>query len=161
MRKRIVLILLLMLLALSLVACDDASNPAPSATGTQSQDDFFTFFDTDNKQWGAFWYSIDYFHTRGLSVSFTQNYVEDDNLVSLYGYENAYCNLVQPSPNDNVGYVAPNSYVYFQIPTTTALVNGVGKSVPFVEGDMKISIIDTGTNKAIASFTIYYTPPED
>lgn len=153
MRKRIVLILLLLLVSLSLVACNEKS--------VQEQFDnhepLIQFIGADGNQWCAFWYDVSYFPNK---VDITC-YQTDNDGNTLRTRVNKYSEFIGVSndASDYFSYIAPNTYIYFQTPDIASFVNGEAARKPFVEGNMEIRIVDLSTDKTLASFTIYYTPP--
>ena len=144
MRKTILILLIFILLILLFTACNDSKSLQQAIDDHQ---EFIDFIDADGNQWYGFFYDISLFPHR-ITVRCTQN--------NISGYAVYKIQVYGDMPND---VPVPNTYVYFQLPTSTTVFDPIYETVYFEQGYMTVDVIDNSTDEVVASLRTYFTPP--
>lgn len=144
MKKISFLIVMFILIALMLVACNESTSLQQSFDEHQQ---FIEFVGHNSVTYYAFYYDASLFPS-DLSIIVTQNnesstaHAYAEFLFYLYG-------------NERSNYIAPNSYVYFSIPPKDTLF---GVTTYFNQGIVTINVY-ANDDTLVASHDVYYIPP--
>lgn len=145
MKKISFLTIVLILIALMLVACNESTSLQQSFDEHQQ---FIEFVGYNDVTYYAFYYDASLFPSN-LSIVVTQNgesstaHTYAEFLFYLYG------------GNERSNYIVPNSYVYFSIPPKDTLF---GVTTYFNQGIITINVY-ANDDTLVASHDVYYIPP--
>lgn len=144
MKKISFLIVIFILIALMLVACNESTSLQQSFDEHQQ---FIEFVGYNSVTYYAFYYDASLFPS-DLSIIVTQN--NESSTARAYAEF-----LFYPYVNELSDYIAPNSYVYFSIPPKDTLW---GVTTYFNQGIVTINVY-ANNDTLIASHDVYYIPP--